>query len=324
MSKHNKTPAGGMPSHHEPVRQHGRRRPLRAKLGLIIPLVSSLAVSQACRGDDLCTSYNETTIELNKPADGRTAGLARLRACEGLCDDLIDLINETHRLSSEGMPADIRVTAPPDSCFHRSWGELPAYAVQKSRSESGRGVYLSSEAESSGFSKLMRMLAHEIGHLQKGNPVHGAEVISQLNSYEQFLMGFVLFQRQGASQSALKEWLGYIEQDGLAQMFTRGRETLIQGADPSIERYAKSNIFIFMKLAEHEGDFGAVRNETAALTRSCGLDGALDDYAARSISGYSGMSIGELSKEVRALFLKTLSARFEGAVADAFRDVAFP
>ncbi|MCX6769029.1 MAG: hypothetical protein NTY83_04300 [Candidatus Micrarchaeota archaeon] len=254
-----------------------------------LPLLA--AFSGGCKTE--CYSYNDTTITLNRPADGRTARMAeleRIPASPLIDEPAIDLLNETHAISSAPMPPDAKATLIPKECVAKGKN---AYACSGGSYED-RGTYFDGPVFVRPFGSDVvaaaglkpdswAELAHELGHLLDGE---GTEVLPQLNEYEQALMAHVVFSRQGFQQDSMR-W-GYIY-PGLDFQAYR----IPPSKRGTFNMYDRADILVAMKLLEHNGDFGAVRaglmDAQSRGTLSREEQNAVDEY----LFGYSGSTVAE-------------------------------
>ncbi len=130
-------------------------------------------------GDDICFSRNDSTVALNRPADGYIASWDELLVEPSekvMTDAVIDFINETHARTSERLPTEVTVTKVPSDCVLESHGYVrppdPDIFVKYP-------IHFD----------LRRLVNHEVGHLQPHG--RGNEIISTINLLEQELAGYV-------------------------------------------------------------------------------------------------------------------------------------
>jgi len=273
---------------------------------------------------DPCRSYNETTIVINRSTDGVIPSYDALSAePEGviITPELLDFVNETHALSTEGLPVEVRATLVPHYCFD---GSCEGYA-----SPSTSSFFL-------GFPinlRNIRVTFHEIGHLQPGN---GLEVMSQINEYEQDLMGFVLFSRQEDNPNDILLWASR-NTFRIANI-----HDLILGIYDSdfsvddINKYKKSRAYIYDRLLGSGGNFSGLRNEYRSLMESTGgvpmdvLEAAVLDFAEMFSPAKYGdddlLAYADVATRLRAFYFLELRGRFDEETAIAYFDAnsAFP
>lgn len=262
-----------------------------------LPLLA--AVSAGCEKDD-CYSYNETTIEINRPTDGRTASpqeLERPPSSPLIDEPVIDFVNETHAISSAGMPDSTMITLVPKECSGAG-----AYACSGDPF-SDRGAYFmepifpTAEAvlEALNITDAMQMSAtklttiqilfHEIGHLQPGGM--GNEVISELNQYEQVLMGNVVFLKQGmdparwhSNYPGLSTTLFYLIPSHFAS---------VNPENPHYSQYDRADIFQALALISADGDYAEVRRRAGGS----GIDSEIRTMVEAYLSRVSGSTQNE-------------------------------
>lgn len=291
---------------------------------LILPLAAGISLGAGCQKDE-CKSHNRTTYSIKRETDGRTAALKRIEALRGInpvAEPILDFLNETHAISTSGIPGDATITLVPERCAMTSGRHGAAYAVPFSDYLSDRGVYLVSMGSTMNVPALpiITTLSHEIGHLQSRDNGPGREVISQLNETEQYEMGFVLFLRQGAASEDLVRWLAHTNTYGLANGIGFSLTGLDDGtfAFDDADEYARSSFYIFLKLQEHDGDYAKVREETRSLSAKGKLGDALAQKTSEFAALYDGASIPDLSISVKALIFKNYLRRFGPETAEAY------
>jgi len=273
-----------------------------------LPLAATL-IAGCSENRDECRRYNATTIQINRETDGKAPGvreLVKIPPGTFLSEPEIDFINEAQALSTEGMPKDVKVTQVPSRCpLHPG----SAYTIPES-GDGDRGVYV---PEGSGLDSLslIDMLAHEIGHLQTGNPPSGAEVISQLNEYEHELAGFALLSNQDADSGELIRWAVSEVHPSLYRRLVLSLESKKgqPGYDP-LDQYDKANMFIYLKLNELNGDFLALRKEVRLLVDSNALEAALDEAGKTFLAAHSDPPAADLFIAIRTQRLNELQRRF--------------
>jgi len=273
---------------------------------------------------DPCRSYNETTIVINRSTDGVIPGYDALSAePDGviITPELLDFVNETHALSTEGLPVEVRATLVPHYCFD---GSCEGYA-----SPSTSSFFL-------GFPinlRDIRVTFHEIGHLQPGN---GLEVMSQINEYEQDLMGFVLFSRQEDNPNDILLWAS---RNTFRLAKTHDLILAIYASDFSAEEiniYQKSRAYIYNGLLSNGGDFARLRSEYQGLMESTGgvpldiIHSAVLDFAETFSTAKYGdddlLAYADVTTRLRIFYFLALRGRFGNETAIAYFDAnsAFP
>lgn len=233
-----------------------------ASFAAMLPLVSAPFVS-GCEKTDECYKHNKTTIPIKRETDGKTAkvkDMAESRLDDGsfMRDEILDFINETHAISTEGIPPETGITRQPMRC--RSI-QSHAYAVV---SGGDRGVYFV-DSYLPITMDTFSVVNHEIGHLQGDY----FEVMPFINEHEQSLMGFVVFSAQDPILSESKKWaqlLRFRAMGGSIERIAR----VFELDDLSYEtlsglKNAKEKIFIFNELKKNGGDLGALRKKIREL-----------------------------------------------------------
>lgn len=283
------------------------------------PLLASFALG--CEADP-CASHNETTVRLNRPTDGRIPPLTELMEPPGeglaISPAVIDLLNESHSLSSGGMPPDSSLTLVEKTCFCPS---CLAFACRESNSVQDRGVYVPSPvvllSRDPSAVNVMTMF-HELGHLQDGG--HGNELLPDLNKFEQLLMVHVLLSRNDPSSQ--KDWA----------VLVRGLEDVMYYPTfPSGYRgfgtVQKMEAFIIMELARNGGDFGAARAHIRQLVSSGTLGRAVEDAVRSYAEQYGDIdpareanNLANLAVSLRISFASQISGRFGTPAALAYMD----
>lgn len=275
----------------------------------------ALPLLAACSGNgckDPCYSYNDTTITLNRATDGRTARMPELERIPSspLIDaPAIDLLNETHAISSGPLPPDSKATLIPEECT-KAMG-VDAYACSGSAYED-RGAYFKGKifirpygedvvAAATGKPNSWKELAHEMGHLQPGGESN--EVIPELNEFEQTLMANVVFSKQGFHMDSMR--LGYIY-PGIDSSVYR----MLPANKDAYTKYTRADILVLMKLLEHDGNFAAARGELARHASNGTLASEEQNAVEEYLFGHSGSSEAE-----EATSLADLSVRLKIAIA---------
>ncbi len=274
-----------------------------------------------------CTLYNDTTIKINRKTDGKIAKLDELESRPEIMlinKYLIDFVNETHTISTEKLPDDVKLTLVPDGC-NAEW--TGAYALAEASGALGdRGIYLKSPLDIGRLTTIY----HEIGHLQPGG--EGNEVIAGLNEFEHALMGYVLISNQ-PDFFIRKKFFSRSDKRGATTWWSKYFiETVMENLYPSVDlihageslgTYNKADIFIFNKLVELEGDFAALRSEVIKLRKNGELSDAIDSEAVRFTDEYSGESskvacYGKMNEELKHAYYLELVRRFEPSIAEEF------
>lgn len=241
-------------------------------------------------GSDECYSYNDSTITLNQETDGVVARLTELEqesSTKVLNDEVIDFVNEVHAhtLSTAGLPRDTRVTSVSDSCFRGSSGEdFPplgtTYHPEYTAMSGDVGVYVRGNKTIDG----VFFVNHGVGHLQPAGYLGesaNSEVIPQINAFEKSLAGLVLL----SPEDRAKYWLEYEARTfGLEYRIPIVINDIQNGwiAPEHVEEYLTqlinaADIFIFLGLEQHQGNFAELRAETERLAEQGSLQNALED-----------------------------------------------
>ena len=270
-----------------------------------LPLAATLLTGCGETKDE-CTTYNDTTITLNRATDGKSASVKDLEAIApgGFLEDKeIDFINETHVLSSQSMPEDVKVTQVADTCTHN--GRLNGYSQPVASFGVDKGVYLPDGMGLDAIS-LIGLTDHEVGHLMGEDPPGTFEVISQLNEYEQNLMGFVLLSSQNADTGELLRWQSHSVHPSL---FRRLVLTIGSGRDlTDYDIYDKSNMHIYNRLVDLQGGFRLIRDEVAEIVQKTGLQDVLDNAPAVFLSNYT--TEADMFIAIRMQLLSEIQRRF--------------
>ena len=309
------------------------KEPVLKKIGkvarrfLLAPLVTTL--SYGCSPDE-CYSHNETTILLNRPTNGAVAPIKEIHSYppqgELISDSVIDFINETHAISSSGMPGKVYLTAVPSYCFNAT-----AYAIPFDSYTQDRGVYIHPEG-SEWFPSDISTINHEIGHLQP----HGArdEFIAQLNMLEQDLIGFVIYSNQGLGIDRTygkyaSHYDPYDRQslDILSDFIAQANDGEVIADDPStydhIVRFVGEDkpitVSILLGLIKFDGDFGKLRKEMGSLIDTGFLDVGINELIQEALLKYSSLGSDEhtlqaytadITTNVIIAYLKELYRKF--------------
>ncbi len=238
-----------------------------------------------------CASHNETTISLNAEANGVVAGVEELEKPprEGILQpSIIDLINETHPLSSEGMPTDVSLTEIPQSCFK----DALAYAVVGG---GDLGAYVPTVL---GLYDV-EIIYHEVGHFQYMGAHNSNEVISTLNSIEQMPIAFGLLAEQSdtfapftgfypyspRARDTMKWFLDYIR-------ISRNMTDNTSFVSPIFtQEYTMETLFLTLRLIELDGDFSALRNEVRQLLNDGTMDTTMKKAVVDAIKKYSATDL---------------------------------
>ncbi len=299
---------------------------------LLVPLAATIL--HGCSQNE-CHSHNETTILLNRPTDGTVAGIDELEkeppAGVLITEPLIKFVNETHAISSGGMPQEVYVTQVPQYCFDNL--DATAYAIPDYNSVYIRGPIT---LQSLGFGSLN----HEIGHLQPaGVPGEG---ISQLNEIEQRLTGFAILamQQTGKPQPIFFDPIGN-DKERIYNLIDRSYfYKQFQTKDPVEEAYdsfmwvngndyTTATVFLLLRLPKIDGNFSRLREETEHLMKSDGFEqekeavikAAIAEYFSynfdiETIGTYSYMA--EVDLTLMMAYFKELYRKFGPDIASLF------
>jgi len=208
---------------------------------------------------------------LNNDVDGVVAPLELLEAEDPsklLVPALLDLVNESHARSTEGMPDHALVTKIPEYCFDEQdticGCDVWMYAITSGEE---RGIYVPSKITL----KDKVGLDHELGHLQAGGGgVEGREIMATLNSLEQFLTTFAVLARNYRDNPAdlsrfFKKY--YPDPFSLEQRIP----DYVYGVDAGVfeeqvgEIHAEAFPYLFLALTKTGGGFSRVRRDVQAL-----------------------------------------------------------
>lgn len=282
------------------------------------PLIAGLIAGVGCSDAELpndCRLYNETTITLNLATDGFVPDLRTIESLpQGsfLLPGHIDFINEAHAIASGGMPPGTMATQSPSYCLMGGddGNQRSAYAQQSDMENAQRGLYVP-ENQSLISITLINLVNHEIGHLQPGNPVHGSEVLSQLNEYEQKLAGFALLSRSGADPDQLIRWSYHEAHSGLFQKLRRTLESGrgVEGGEP-LNAYDEANMFLFARLGENGGDIASIRTEFRSRVADGSLEAELESASSVFLQAYSTANIADLFVDVRIRLINAIQSQY--------------
>ncbi len=291
----------------------------------LLPLLCAPLLSTGCNKVDKCFRYNDTTIKINRDTDGRVSKAAELNKAllheDIMSGELIDFVNETHAVSSEGMPSDVRVTSVGNECNYKM---ARAYAVMAG---GDIGTYFIEEDLPLTLTSVS-VLFHEIGHLQ-GNYL---EIMSHTNEFEQNLMGFVVFSNHEDSLKEMYKWayiLRYISMKGDLERISRIFDSDSFSYESISESESlKSYIFILNELQKTGGDFSALRTRVRELGID-GLESAMElstrDFLERYSASYPGSYPGiDLAFAVRMANTREILRRFGREAAIKYLDSHSP
>src|SRR3989338_2821097 len=161
---------------------------------IIIKIMFGLPLVSALNGcGETCLIHNDTTIPLTRPTDGKIAAYSTIEEDmknNRLSEPVLDFINETHALATEGIPPDLKITKVTMECLEQVGIETGRISADGAAHPSGdMGVYIREnfgDAPKAAFETI----AHEIGHFQ---PYGGStESISRINELEQEILGLLL------------------------------------------------------------------------------------------------------------------------------------
>src|SRR3989338_11112773 len=275
-----------------------------------------------------CRTYNPSTVSLNQSADGITARLEDLQTAptEGIISEaLIDFMNETQALSSEGLPQGTNITLVDNECLEAEQDlvghPVVAYAVTSNDTGWQRGIYVPDVLSLTNYN--FRLLAHEIGHLQSAGSGYD-EVIPELNSVEQVLNSYAVLSSQPDHYPDHINWARDFVRTVPGSFLTEQLDRNLDRAD--LHTYMKADIFVFMKLFERNGDFNQARQEIIALIDSDDLEMAVeeevqrfeDEYALDLYQGSIAARRAEVSLFADLYFFRALEQRFGRDVAMAY------
>ncbi|GEM_PF-3653436 len=314
------------------------RRPLTERVKrtiqtcLLVPLAATILLG--CT--DECRSFNETTRKINRKTDGvvsNTADLKKKPKQDIMSEAVIDLINETHALSSPGLPDNVNITIVPEYCFKRSHtSNVGAYTVTDTDTTSTDdiGIYVPGQITVDS----VRKVNHEISHLQrKGND---QEVFAQLNEFEQWLIGSVLLSRQGLVEKIPKDpvWeLGYMR--SFVDAVWRAKNGLAEYSEiystiPGLG--STGRVFIFLQLVELDGNVQALRDYIVSQkgnTIYTAVDTKIEGFIANPTFGYydrgRSAAVAEVALQMAMMAVKEVTRRFGPDVAfDTFVTDTYP
>jgi len=265
---------------------------------------------------NVCSSYNDSTVSLNRETDGKIARITELKkAPEGevITESLIDFINETHALSTEGMPGELMLTQIPEYCMPEN---AAAYVVPYER-----GAYVPAPVVFSSMKCTdvqLWVLNHEIGHFQETGMTN--EVIAQLNAVEQIIMGYVVFSKQTEHPYDIMGWAS--THSPIIKLETLYAYSIMD----EMTLHAKANLFVARRLVALNGDFRALREEVNLLDSSGILSSTIDreveDYRDYyySIEHPPYAEIINNNLELRKVFFMEIERRFGTDTANAYVD----
>ncbi|MFH0737557.1 MAG: hypothetical protein V1827_02590 [Candidatus Micrarchaeota archaeon] len=311
--------------------QEGGRRPgifssaLKKLRGfaLAVPLAASLSLG-ACAKDP-CYSHNETTQSLNRKTNGLSRMVPELEGSSWkipLDPQLADFVNETHMLSTQGMPEGVTITKTDKSCSQKKGLQATAYARARSDFTHDRGIYFPGGKVIFPID-LMMLVSHELGHMQQDGAADHSEVISTLNAEEQMLMGFVLLHGQGAPKRDLIRFVHHIDRLGLPSRLNGILYMINEGliGDEDLSIYDLADFFIFNKLEASGGDFSYVRNTTRGFDADS-YAGEVERVAGMAINESLDMAPSEIALKTRLHHHRALLARFGHEEASAYLQTA--
>ncbi len=189
-------------------------------------------------------------------------------------EKLIDGVNETHVWASEGLPPDVTVTAVPDYC------ESPyrfAYAYTDDSNGIDRGIYI--KASSPWTLYRFNTLTHEIGHLQRYG-LESGETIAELNSLEQRMHGYILFE----TPPETAQWSLYNQGRWLNELLLK----IYNYSSEDRTSYAQADSYIYSSLF-NGFDFQALRERIGQLVEL----GTLEETLHRSLQEFESRYVSE-------------------------------
>ncbi len=226
-----------------------------------------------------CRTYNETTITLNRETDGRIASFEELEAEEPLNgimgEGLIDLVNETHALASEGMPEGVRITGVPPYCGSAVYGNVVAYTVPRGRDGGQSGVYVTGLVTFAPRPNRFfpwYIVNHEVGHLQRTG--EGNEVVAELNYIDQIIAAYGLLSNEDDNFERTLLWTYFTDP------YILSKDYLIPEY-ANEDNYINESIFIFTNLSETNGDIQRLREKIDQLEQRGELGYAIEDSVQR-------------------------------------------
>ncbi len=203
-----------------------------------------------------CVQHNDTTIPLNAPTNGRIDDLREFMTTRPLNADavpesIIDLVNESHALSSAPLPEEVSLTFVPEWCGRIPIPNLKAYAHPECDGHGERGIYFVQR-----FNEVYVpiTLFHEIGHMQPCGLGHEAMAI--LNHLEQVTMSVGLLYNEEFYDNSLtnEERLAFL-------LYLDSYSEVWRTALRKPPKYALGLLASVHYLLLHNGDFEQARNE---------------------------------------------------------------
>lgn len=250
----------------------------KAKNSVVLPLIAGM-VFYGCSD---CYTHNKTTMKLNRPVDGYVASMQTLEEeLEGdqPSEAFIDLLNETHALSSGSMPHKAYATAVPASCLDGH----PEWTTDTSFIGIDRGMYFPSLR----FTMMqLSTVNHGLGHLQAQGQDN--EAIAQLNETEQMLIGYQFFMDGDHGPLDIVRWAAYAHAFGLEALIARVMEKIKDGNE--LNTYLRMDALQYSLLLEHDGDYGVVRGRIERLVENETLEREARPRIARLEAWYAEVS----------------------------------
>ncbi|GEM_PF-5202492 len=292
-----------------------KERIRNAKNSLVLPLIAAIALN----GCSDCYTHNDTTTKLNRPVDGRVASMQTLEmepepGIERPREELIDLINETHALTSGGMPHDAYATAVPASCLsgHPEWTTNTSFLGMIDR-----GMYFPSLRFTM---KDVTTVNHGLGHLQHGGTE--GEAIPQFNEVEQMLVGYQLFIDEAHQPLDAVRWAAYANAYGLESAIRQAVQEIKGGND--LNQYRRMDMLIYSLVLEHDGDFGEVRRRIERLVENSDTEhearqrlAQLRDWYAE-VTGQGGDAAAEASLMAKKVSMREMQRVFGEETARSY------
>lgn len=243
-----------------------------------------------------CNEHNETTIDINQFTDGIASLVPEEEKPRNgiIADELIDLANETHALSTERMPLEMTLTKVPDYCFEFE-ENVGAYGlVDPTFGE--LGIYVPGHIS-------LRLLNHELGHFQTAGINN--EAIPKVNEYEQKMLGYTVF--QGTTD--------FIEWAFRSQSFLQDlAEVTERGFNRNIGKHKAAALFALEELVRTSGDYEAIRNRIQDLAARETLEPEIASAVKRTAKKYPFETVAEREKEMTFVYrmasLRELERRF--------------
>lgn len=180
-----------------------------------------------------------------------------------------------------------------------------------------RGVYVIENYNPLPIPRL-NTFNHEIGHLQAGNHQLN-EVVSQLNPYEQLLMGFVLLNNQDAGEDLIR-YIYHLETWAPSKDVAKTLDDIIEGRETlsTLTEYRKAEFYIYKRLIETGGDFASVREGIRRLSDRRELVGTVDAFAQSFIQDHIDVSHANILTDFRIAYFSELERRFGNRTARAY------